>query len=235
VDLDGRIVGMNTLILEHKGGNAGIGFAIAGNGVQAIVDQLMRYGDVRRGGLGVKLETRSQDTKVIPGARVSSVASGSAAAGAGLRPGDVIVAIDGRRVADSAYLAQRLALLRIGASVLLTVMRDGNEMLLQATLGPLSRTLVPGAELSTYLDGVSFYIQESDLAGAPDRIVVDTLSDVSRAKRAGLRPGDVIISVGSQSLEKDSSVFRAEVKRAGSDRLLLGILRHGTRSLVMFQ
>jgi Do/DeqQ family serine protease len=133
VDLRGRLVGVNTAILAPGGGNIGIGFAVPINMARAVMDQLIRYGRVRRGRIGVVIEdltpelAESLGTRRTRGAVVERVEPGSPAAAAGLRRHDLIVAVNGSPVASGTDLHNRIGLARIGKQVALTVDRGGDE------------------------------------------------------------------------------------------------------------
>jgi Do/DeqQ family serine protease len=133
VNLGGQLVGINTAILARHGGNIGIGFAIPINMARRVMAQLVRYGKVERGRIGIAIEDLTPDlarrlgTRRIGGAVVASVLPGSPAARAGLEPRDVILAIDGRPVRNATDLRDRIGLVRVGAEVALTVDRRGEE------------------------------------------------------------------------------------------------------------
>ncbi len=141
VDTAGRLVGINTVILARGGTNIGIGFAVPSNVARSIMGQLMQTGSVQRGRLGVIIEDVTADRAAelrlqrSAGAVVAEVEPGSAAAGAGLRPGDVILAVDDRPVDTAAALRSRIGLMQIGDRVRLTVLRDGQQRTIEARLG----------------------------------------------------------------------------------------------------
>ena len=140
VNLQGRLVGINTAIYSRTGGNVGVGFAIPVNAVKRVTDQLIETGSVERARLGVQFGPASETLKRaedLPrgAAVVGSVVDGSAAAEAGLQPGDVIVAVDGQTLNDYLQLTQIIGSKQPGDEVQLTVNRDGEEQTVQATLG----------------------------------------------------------------------------------------------------
>lgn len=140
VDIDGHLVGINTAIVGPAGGNVGIGFAIPGNMVRQVADQLARFGKVNRGQLGVSVQdhpaamTVAMQAENPPGAMVAEVAPGSAAEKAGLRQGDIIIAIDGRPIVSAGQLRARVGLIPVGQSIELDVLRDGNRVKLNARI-----------------------------------------------------------------------------------------------------
>jgi serine protease Do len=133
VDLQGRVVGINTAILAPGGGNIGIGFAVPINMARQVMDQLIRYGEIRRGRIGVAMQELTPDlaqalgTKHTQGAVIARVEPGSPAERAGLRTNDLIVAINGVPMHSGTELRNRVGLSRIGDEVELTVERGGQE------------------------------------------------------------------------------------------------------------
>ena len=133
VNLQGQVVGINTAILAPGGGNIGIGFAIPINMARRVMDQLIRYGAVRRGRIGVEIQdltpslAEALGVRETQGAVIARVLPGSPAARAGLQPRDVVVAVDGVPVTSGAALRDRIGLARIGDVVDLTVDRQGVE------------------------------------------------------------------------------------------------------------
>jgi serine protease DegQ len=133
ITLDGRLVGINTAILAPAGGNVGIGFAVPTSIATAVMAQLAEYGEVRRGQLGVSIQDVTpelMDALGLPdtaGALVSAVVAGSAADQAGIKPGDLITAVDGEAVNGSTDLRNRIGLTPLGQEVELTFFRGGKE------------------------------------------------------------------------------------------------------------
>jgi Do/DeqQ family serine protease len=131
VDLRGRLVGINTAILAPNGGNIGIGFAVPVNMARAVMEQLVEYGEIRRGRIGVAVQdmtpevAEALDVTLAEGAVIGAVEPGSPAERAGLRRGDVVVAIDGAPVRGATQVRNRVGLKRVGDSVALTVVRGG--------------------------------------------------------------------------------------------------------------
>ncbi len=140
VNLRGELIGVNSAILSRSGGNIGIGFAIPANMARSVMDQLVKFGAVRRGLLGVTMRALTPDIaeslgiKGTQGALVTQVARGSAADVAGIKAGDVITAINGRDIKSSAELRNAIGLLRVGDRVELGVVRDGKPRRLATTI-----------------------------------------------------------------------------------------------------
>ncbi|WP_207455421.1 Do family serine endopeptidase [Azospirillum sp. SYSU D00513] len=133
VAFNGQLIGINTAIISPAGASAGIGFAVPVTIVRAVVDQLLEYGEVRRGRLGVAIQDLTPDLAEsmnlldIEGAVIAKVEPGSPADRAGMRSGDVVVAVDGRPVRSGTDLRNRIGLMRVGTPAQLTVLRDGRE------------------------------------------------------------------------------------------------------------
>jgi serine protease DegQ len=133
VTFDGQLVGINTAIIGPAGGSVGIGFAVPVSIVRAVVDQLAEYGEVRRGRLGVAIQeltpelAESMNLLNAEGALIAQVEPGSPADRAGMRSGDLVIAVDGRPVRSATDLRNRIGLLRVGTTAQLTVLRNGNQ------------------------------------------------------------------------------------------------------------
>jgi Do/DeqQ family serine protease len=144
VNLNGELIGINSAILSKDGGNIGIGFAIPVNMVKAVMDQLITYGEVKRGIVGIKLRdvapeaAESLQLVNARGVEVSEVAPGSAADRAGIKLGDVVISMNGVSLESAAQLRNGLALLRVGQSVEMRLLRNGLERGVTLTINPPS-------------------------------------------------------------------------------------------------
>lgn len=140
VNLRGELIGINTAILGPSGGNIGIGFAIPINLARGVVEDLQRYGKVRRGALGISAQDVTQGIanalglETPRGALIASVAQGGPAFTSGLRRGDVVVAMNGQPISTAGDLRNRLGLLRVGTPVKIDFLRGGNRRTAEATL-----------------------------------------------------------------------------------------------------
>jgi Do/DeqQ family serine protease len=230
VNLGGQLVGINSAILSRTGGNIGIGFAIPSNMMKTIMQQLIKYGEVRRGVLGVNIQTlspdiaESMDLGNTQGALVSQVIDGSAADKAGIKAGDVITAVNGKPVKDAGALRNTIGLLRIGDKVDISLMRDGKPRRVTAVIG--ERDTASEAEASGLHDG----LEGADLADAKDGgVLVRSVAENSPAAQRGLRANDVILAVGRTRVAN-----LAEFKRAtqGAQAFVVQI-RRGSAILVI--
>ncbi|HHH38668.1 MAG TPA: Do family serine endopeptidase [Sedimenticola sp.] len=238
VTLNGELAGMNTAIVGPSGGNVGIGFAIPANMIRAIVTQLEQHGEVRRGQLGVVIQDISPRLKEafglpgIQGAVVTRVLEGSPARRAGLKTGDVILAVNGKTVDNSSDLRNTIGFLPVGERIRLTVLRDGRKRTLKATIAATTAKADSGEVLGDKLSGVILgpIAPDHPLYQRVDGIQVLAIERGSLAARAGLRPGDVITSINRRPVASKADVI--EILNRPSDALLLHILR-GNNALFM--
>ena len=146
VNLRGELVGINTAILAPGGGNVGINFAIPANMVANLIDQLVKYGQVRRGQLGVLVQDLSPELaesfglQRSQGAVVAQIIPGSAADRAGLKEGDVVIALDNKPIRNASALRNAIGLLQVGENVKLDLLRDGKPLIITVTLRESSPT-----------------------------------------------------------------------------------------------
>jgi serine protease DegQ len=240
VNLNGELVGINSAIISRTGGNIGIGFAIPVNMVRSIMDQLIAYGSVSRGLLGVNITDVSPDIAATyklhdnSGALVAAVTPDSAAERAGIHINDVIVSVDGMRLRDSGSLRNAIGLMRPGAEVQIGFIRDGKEQTVTAVLGALSEATAraePEPEQSHELDPVfeGAEIVDNDPADVPG-LFVSRVDPGSPAAERGLRPGDVITKVNrvrvrnmadAMPLLEDARSIILEVQRGNRSQLIL--------------
>ncbi len=230
VNLRGELVGINTAIFSQSGGNIGIGFAIPINMAHEVMQQLITHGRVERGMLGVQVQdltpelAQAFDIPNRKGVVITAVIPGSAAEKAGLKPGDIIVAINDRPVEDSADVRNTIGLIRVGSRVKLTILRDGKERTIHATIGEEQRSEIAGEEIHPYLKGAVLgeIGENSPLYERVKGVVVVDVAPGSRAWRAGLRKGDVILSANRRPVSNLKQLRKA-VK--GKKALLLNIQR----------
>ena len=224
VNLRGELVGINSAILSGSGGNIGIGFAIPVNMAKGVMDQLIKYGQVKRGVLGVSIYDVTPDVAKefgladASGALVSAVTQGSAAERAGVKTGDIIVSINGSAMKNARELRNAIGMLRIGDQVEIGLLRDGKTHQVTALVAERSETqTASAAEISRGLEG-------ADLADAPDDggVLVRSVQDGSPAAQAGLRTNDLIVGVGRTPVSNTKS-FREASK--GLNLLLLNVRR----------
>ncbi len=224
VNLRGELVGINSAILSGSGGNIGIGFAIPVNLVKSVMDQLIKFGQVKRGVLGVNLYPVTADiakefgVAESTGALVAGVAQGSAAEHAGVKTGDIITSINGVTKKDPGELRYAIGLLHVGDKVEIGLLRDGKPRTVTAVIAERSEVETANAvDINKGLEG-------ADLADAPDGggILVKALQEGSPAAQAGLRANDLIVGVGRTPVTNTKS-FRDAAK--GASVLVLNVRR----------
>ena len=245
VDVEGRLVGINTAILSRSGGNQGIGFAVPSNLCQWVMTSLVKTGHVERGFMGMSIQSLTpalaQDFKLdrINGALVADVVSGGAAENAGLKSGDVIRQFNGQPVKDASQLKLQVAETAPGTKVTLEVVRAGETKSLDATLRQ-----APGEKLAgdhnkrgnsgdkealagvavANLDGNarSQVNAPEDLQGA----VITEVAPDSPAAEAGLRAGDVITEINHQPIKNAQDAVK-NTETAAGDQTLVKLWSHG--------
>ena len=197
VNLRGELVGMNTAILAPTGGNVGIGFAIPSNMVMTIKESLVKHGEVRRGLLGVTTQdltpelVKAFNLKNIQGAAISRIESNSPAAKAGLEPGDIIVSANGHPIKNSHDIRNIVGMMQIGENVELEYFRGNEKRQVTATIGKQELPRLAGNQLHHALQGA---LLSSPLKSQIEGVLIEKIDTASDAWRAGLRPGDVIVS-----------------------------------------
>jgi Do/DeqQ family serine protease len=247
VDLNGRLVGINTAIYSRSGGSQGIGFAIPANMVRVVVSSAKGgSAAVKRPWLGAKLQevtaeiADSLGLKRPSGALVANVAAAGPAARAGIKTGDVIAAIDGTVVDDPNSFDYRFATKPLGGSAQVTLLRQGREMTVAVGLqtAPESprdeveihaRSPFTGAKVANLSPALA---DELRLDTAAQGVVITSVADGSTAQTIGFRKGDIVLSVNNQKIEKSADLER--VTRAGGRSWRVTINRGGQEISVMF-
>lgn len=229
VTLDGKLIGINTAILGPNGGNIGIGFAIPSDMMQALVAQLIEFGEVRRGVLGVRGRdlnheiAKALELKVSQGAFVSEVIEGSAAHEAGIQSGDVIIAVNKDRIRTFADLIARVGTVGAGKDIEITVLREGKERKMKVTLRSEERE-VRAAELHPALEGATL------AANGDGGVTLTELEQNSMAARYGLRKDDVIVAVNRRPVNSVAELRQA-MDQAGN--VIALNIRRGNTSLYL--
>ena len=230
VDLDGKLVGINSAIYSRSGGSMGIGFAIPVNMVKSVIVAAREGGaTVRRPWLGATLQSLTKDLAENfgvdrpTGALVATVASEGPALEAGLKRGDVITAVDGQNVDDAEGVGFRLAAKPLGGAATLTVLRGGRTLSLPVKLAAApevpardaltihSRSPFQGAEVMNMSPAVA---EELSLDGAPDGVVVASVGDGSTAADVGVQKGDIVVAVNGQKIANTRDLEKACAERA---------------------
>lgn len=244
VSLNGELIGINSQILSPSGGNIGIGFSIPSNMAKSVMDQLLKDGKVHRGQLGVGIQSiteelaKNLDLKDNKGVIVGSVKPGSAAEKAGVKRGDVITAINGEKVEDGNILRNKVAQTAPGTEINLTVLREGKELELKATLDEYQPENVQkedknsgkgsndkssengklGLDLQPLTPEMAKRLEmPADTKG----LVVTDVDPEGPAAAEGIAKGDVILEINRQPVEKFEDVQSALEKSGDKPALLL--------------
>ena len=236
VDLDGRLIGINTAIVGPSGGNVGIGFAIPSNMAKNIMTQLIRYGAVHRGQLGVYAQDLTPDLaealhlKNTSGALIAKVAEGSAAEKAGLKEGDVITAINGEAIRNAGQLRNTVGLLRVGVRISVEFLRDGKARQSHAVIAEIKQDKVDAKQYDERLAGAMLGSMEAGqtMSGTGRGVQVVNIEQGSPAWRVGLRKGDVILSVNRKTVESPQDVENA---LQGKNQVILLYIQRGDGAL----
>ncbi|ELP5715034.1 serine protease Do [Enterobacter asburiae] len=232
VNLNGELIGINTAILAPDGGNIGIGFAIPSNMVKNLTAQMVQYGQVKRGELGILgTELNSELAKAMKvdaqrGAFVSQVMPNSSAAKAGIKAGDVITSLNGKPISSFAALRAEVGSMPIGSKVTLGLLRDGKPVNVSLELQQSSQNQVDSSTIFSGIEGA-----EMSNKGADKGVVVNNVKANSPAARIGLKKGDVIMGANQQPvkniaelrkiLDSKPSVLALNIQRGDSSLYLL--------------
>jgi len=230
INLRGELVGINSAIFTPSGGNVGIGFAIPSSMARYVMDQLIRYGEVRRGTLGLLVQDLTDELagafsmEAGRGALVAELAAGSAAEGAGLQPGDVIVRMADRQIKDAQDFYNAEGALALGESLQIEYSREGK--IHRTSLAIQAVPKLAGAKLDFRLDGALFTelgvrYRQGNVSG----VLLDELEPRSRLAREGLAIGDIITGVNRQRVRNLVEFTRALEQPHGN--ILLQIRRKG--------
>lgn len=238
VNLRGELIGINTAIVGPNGGSVGIGFAIPMNMAQQIIQQLIEYGEVKRGRLGFTAQDLTPELveafklKQKKGVVVARVEQNSAADKAGVVAGDVIVSVNGVEVKDSSDMRNKIGLMRVGEDIQLQIIRNGKIKRVTARIAENIVLSKLGKAFSEKLVGAEITLNqlENSQGRLEPVLQVSKLKPGSPAAYAGLRPGDIILSVNKIPVNDFESFEKA--LRKNSQGLLFNIQR-GRRALFL--
>ncbi|MGH8140730.1 MAG: DegQ family serine endoprotease [Steroidobacteraceae bacterium] len=232
VNLKGELIGINTAILSRSGGNIGIGFAIPVNMAHSVMDQLVKFGSVKRGLLGVSMYTVTPDIAQslglanAQGALVSQVVDGSPAEKAGIHTGDVITSVNGQAVKSNGELRNAIGLMRVGDKLEIGLVREGKPLRVTAVIADTTATAQSGPP-----ETIHRAFEGATLADAPDAggALVKSVEPGSAAAQVGLRNNDVIIGANRGRVTTVQQL-RDRAKTAGV--LVLEVRRGNTIVLI---
>jgi len=232
VNMNGELVGINSAIISRTGGNVGIGFAVPSEIARSIMRQILDFGEVRRGLLGVTITTIDKEgalalgAEVDSGALVSTIEPGSAAEKAGLQVDDIIVRVDDKDIDDSLELRNSIGLKGSGEEVEIEFVRNGKTSNVTAILGQQSTSRSGGTEIHPGLQGAQFASSSTSSGAGVD---VTDVEPGSPAAQRGLRADDTIIAVNRRSIG-DLRELRAV---AQDNRILFLLVQRGDRQLML--
>lgn len=233
VDLEGKLIGINTAILAPDGGNIGIGFAIPSNMVKNLVQQIVRYGKVRRGELGIiGTELNSEIAKAMninaqKGAFVSQVIPYSPAEKCGIHPGDVIISLDKKSVNSFSVLRAQIASIPVGRKIRLGLLRKKKKVIVYLKLQE-SNQIATDSDIFDGIDGARIVNSKDKKGGV---VVSSAVRRNSLAMRIGLRKGDIIIGINQKEVKNIKDIMR--IFKNKSRVLALSILR-GNAHIYLF-
>jgi len=245
-NLDGEVIGVNTLIISPTGGSIGIGFAVPSKTVAGVVDQLRQFGELRRGWLGVRIQTvtdeiaESLNIKPARGALIAGVEDKGPAKPAGIEPGDVVVTFDGKEIKEPKDLSRVVADTPVGKEVDVVIIRKGQEETHKVTLGRLddgdkavqmaAKTQEPAEKPVTQKAlGLDLATLSKDLRGrykikdSVKGVIITNVDSASDAADKRLSAGDVIVEVAQEAVSNAGDVKKRvdQLKKEGKKSVLL--------------
>ena len=253
-NLNGEVIGINTAIFSPSGGSVGIGFAIPSNLAKPVIDQLIEFGRTRRGWLGVRIQSVTEEIaeslglEKEQGALVASVTETGPAEEAGLKAGDIILKFNGKAVDEMRDLPRMVAETAIGSTVSLTYWRDGKENDTRVEIGELEKAEDEGLIASgprekgkagggKVIESVGMSVREIteedredyNIGEDVEGVLVSNLEPLSEATEKGLNIGDVIVEINQQSIEDPDHALDiiSKAEKAGRSSILLLVSRDG--------
>lgn len=230
VNLRGELVGINTAIISPAGGNVGIGFAIPTNMARASMNQIEKYGEVKRGQIGVGIQDITPELRDAfdlkngqKGVLVTSVTKGSPAEDSGLQSGDIILSVNANKTESTSQLRSRIAMYPIGEEVALQLLRDDQQMTVKVDIGDRYSFSANNTDLHPLLEGAQFENHD-------DGVVIKALKPTSPAANSGLRVGDIVVNTNKVRVHDIKSFSKA--LSLSKHSVLLRILR-GDMALYM--
>jgi S1-C subfamily serine protease len=230
--MNGELIGINSVIISRSGGNVGIGFAVPTEIASSIMGQILDFGEIRRGLLGVNIQTIDPEAAetlgadIEGGAIVTRVFPNSAAEQAGLQVGDIIVGVNDKAIESGTELRNTIGLLRSGDTIGIRYLRDNKSFSTSAELGRAEDQLLSGADIHSGLAGASFAPASTS---SDSGVEVTSVEDGSPAAQRGLRAGDVITAVNRVLVRN----LRDLETVASNSRILFLLVQRGDRSLML--
>lgn len=232
VNMSGELIGINSAIISRSGGNVGIGFAVPTEIASSIMRQILDFGEIRRGLLGVNIQTIDAEAAaalgndIDSGALITLIQPKSAAENAGLQVGDIIVEVNDKKVDGASELRNRIGLLRSGDTVRIKYVRDNETRSTSTELGQAQPQVLLGEEIHPGLAGSVFAVAST---AADDGVTVGEVQEGSAAAQRGLRTGDLITHVNRARVRN----LRELRTVAGNQRILFLNVQRGDRALML--
>jgi len=232
INLQGQVVGINTAILAPDGGNIGIGFAIPINMARSVMAQLIKYGSVKRGMMGIYAQDLTPALATAfgltgqTGALIAQVFPDSPAATAGIQSGDIIKSINGQAIQNSAQVKNIIGMLRVGSSLNLQVLRKGKNVSINLVSADPEHYNKIAEQKERFLFGLGLRVfnEETPTQGHLQGVQVMQVAENSAAWLAGIRPGDVILSANQTPVTSVQQLKEIAAKQTG-DELLLNVFQ----------
>lgn len=234
VNTKGELVGINTAIISMYGGNVGVGFAIPINMAREVAEQLIKFGSIHRGLMGIFVQHLSPElaqamgySEDFQGALIAQVNENSPAELAGLKAGDVIIQINDTKINQATQVRNVISMLRVGSIAKIKVKRNGQEMVVTANVTDAKQLEQQLQSKSPFLYGLALrnFEQDSPMHGHVVGVQVVGASENSAGWRAGLRPGDIIIAANKQPIVDAKALQSVAAKQTNSKSLLVQVLR----------
>lgn len=249
INMRGELVGINTAIASQSGGFQGIGFAIPSRMAQNVMESIIETGRVVRGYIGINFQpvdeslARALDLPEARGVIVSEALSDSPAEEAGIQTEDVIIAFNGRAIESSSDFRRKVAEKMPGTEITLTIIRDGEEMELEVTLGEYPHEDLAVADQEEVREIIGFSVTEltRDIAeqlrlpGNIDGVVVEDVDRNSPAAENGLQQGDVILALNRVRITSVSDFHEVIGEMEPGESMLLQVLRGNNRFFIAFE
>ena len=232
VNMNGELIGINSAIVSRSGGNVGIGFAVPTEIASSIMGQILEFGEIRRGLLGVGIQTidaemaKALDANVESGALITNIVPESAAEEAGLEVGDIIVEVNEKKVDNASELRNMIGLLRSGDEVAIKYVRNSKTRSTNALLGRAQAEQLTGADIHPGLEGAVFAAASTT---SDSGVEVAEVTQDSPAAQRGLRPGDIITAVNRSRVRNLQDLAAI----AENNRILFLLVQRGDRSLML--
>ena len=234
VNMSGELIGINSMIVSRTGGNVGIGFAVPTEIASSIMRQILDFGEVRRGLLGVTIQGIDADVaealnaSVDQGALITEIVPGSAAEESGLKVDDIIVAVNGEKITNASDLRNTIGLMGSGEDVKISYIRNGDTRSTTAVLQQQEVARSAGTDIHPGLQGAQFATFTTS-SGAEGGIEVTEVEAGSPAAQRGIRSGDVISAVNRRAVRNVQQLREL----ASANRILFLLVQRGDRSLML--